>query len=335
LSPGVRLRRRLRGRAVGLILCYHRVAQDRPDPWELCVSPQHFAEHLEVISAVGRPVPLPELTADAKEHDRPLVAVTFDDGYADNLHAAKPLLEAADVPATVFVVSGAVGQAREFWWDELERALLGASATPPTLQVQVDGETTTWRLDETRFTDEDHERYADWTATHRTDPHPRHRVFREAHRTLGLAEAHEREAAISRLLDDRDAGSRESRRPLTEEELLQLADGSLVEIGAHTVTHPILSSLPESEQRWEVARAKVELEAVLDRPVQTFSYPHGYRHYTPTTVEAVREAGYDLACSTTRELVYARSDPFELPRYCLDDCGGDELARDLDRWLGD
>ena len=96
--------------------------------------------------------------------------MTFDDGYADNLYAAKPLLEAADVPATVFIVSGAIGQAREFWWDELARTLLGPAPVPTMFAVPVDGETLTWRLDEAPYTEADHERFADWTAGHGDDP---------------------------------------------------------------------------------------------------------------------------------------------------------------------
>jgi peptidoglycan/xylan/chitin deacetylase (PgdA/CDA1 family) len=337
-----RLRRRLRGSAIGVVLCYHRISQDRPDPWELCVSPDHFAEHLEVVSAVGCPVPLVQLDEQARAprphqghvRDRPLVAVTFDDGYADNLHRAKPLLEAADIPATVFVVSGAIGQAREFWWDELDRALLSPAPLPPTLEVRVDGETRSWRLDNAPYTEADDERYADWTVGRGIDPLPRHSVLRSAHGTLRLAPPSERDAAMTRLLEAGASRPREDRRALSEEELLLLADGGLVEIGAHTVTHPVLSSLSEPDQRWEVARPRTELEALIDRPVRAFAYPYGGRgDYTPATVDAVREAGYAIACTTSRGLVYRRSSPFELPRYCIGDWDGEQLARALDEWL--
>jgi peptidoglycan/xylan/chitin deacetylase (PgdA/CDA1 family) len=336
-SSSIAFRTRLRGRRQGIILCYHRVARDRPDPWALCVAPEHFAEQLEVVKAAAEPVPLERFAGDGWpgwRSRRPLVAVTFDDGYADNFLEAKPLLDAADVPATVFVVSGAVGRAREFWWDELERVLLSPVPVPAALQLVTDGQRSTLRLDEGRYTGAHHERHLNWNAIGRVDPLPRHRAFRSAHEALRLASAGERDAAMSALLEGRETDARESHRTLTEEELRLLADGELVEVGAHTVTHPVLSRIPEPDQRWETAQSKSELEVLLGRPVRTFSYPYGGRNdYSETTVSAVRGAGYAVACTTNRDLVYRRTSRFELPRFSVTDCDGEELARALDSWL--
>jgi peptidoglycan/xylan/chitin deacetylase (PgdA/CDA1 family) len=113
----------LERRGAVAILLYHRVAELESDPQQLAVTPARFEEHLRVLRAACTPVALadvPRLLRARKLPKRP-VAVTFDDGYRDNLHEAKPLLERHGVPATVFVASGYVGRGTEFWWDELER----------------------------------------------------------------------------------------------------------------------------------------------------------------------------------------------------------------------
>ena len=128
--------------------------------------------------------------------------ITFDDGYRDNLSAAKPALERHGFPATVFIVSGYVDSSRDFWWDEL-------------LQLWQDSE-----LRELR-------NYRAVWSDLRSLPHL------------------ERQAALDELWE-RHA----SRRPnpvtdiLTSEDIVALADGGLVEVGAHTVTHPRLAGLP-------------------------------------------------------------------------------------------
>jgi peptidoglycan/xylan/chitin deacetylase (PgdA/CDA1 family) len=77
-----------------------------------------------------RIVPLRELVNDLEGHRlKEAVAITFDDGYSDNCHAAKPLLERLSVSATLFLMTGYIGR-REFWWDELERVVLGAGDLP-------------------------------------------------------------------------------------------------------------------------------------------------------------------------------------------------------------
>ena len=117
--------RRLRSyvRAGVAILGYHRLQHDGPDPLRLSVAPSRFAEHLQVIVRVGRPLALRDAVASLRSGRTPrrAIIVTFDDGYSDNLHTALPLLERHGVPATMFVTSGNLGG--EFWWDRLARAV--------------------------------------------------------------------------------------------------------------------------------------------------------------------------------------------------------------------
>src|SRR5437667_6748579 len=92
-----------------LILMYHRVTDTGPDPWSLAVSPQHFAEHLEVLRRRFRPVALRELQSRSPRRGPRPVVLTFDDGYADNALTALSLLRSLDIPATVSVTSPLVG----------------------------------------------------------------------------------------------------------------------------------------------------------------------------------------------------------------------------------
>ncbi len=106
-----------------LVLMYHRIAAAPRDPFWLTVTPDHFAEHLEVLARRAAVVPL---TAVRSAESRRRVAITFDDGYRDNLVEAAPALAAQSMPATVFVTTRIFADPRPFWWDALEHLVLDA-----------------------------------------------------------------------------------------------------------------------------------------------------------------------------------------------------------------
>ena len=164
-----------------IILLYHRVAELSSDPQLLSVTPQHFAEHLEILRKYYRPIPLRETDKQLRRS----VMVTFDDGYADNLWNAKPLLERYDVPATVFVTTGYVGRDQEFWWDELETFLLERKTLPETLQLNINGGIRQWELGTSADYDEDaYNHYRSWNVSEKNDPSPRQFVYRSLHQLL-------------------------------------------------------------------------------------------------------------------------------------------------------
>ena len=127
---------------------------------------------------------------------------------------------------------------------------------------------------------------------------------------------------------------RPSHRVLSEEEARRLAGSDVIEAGAHTVSHPVLSALSEEMQRQEILGSGARLSSLLDRPVRMFAYPFGKpTDYNSTTVAVVREAGYAGACSNFPGLVAAETDRFQLPRIPAPDCDGDELAFQLRAWF--
>ena len=334
-SPLRRGLRRLRARATAwtsgraLVLMYHRIAAADVDPWGLCVSPRHFGEHLDVLRRRGVLASLGQIGRAVAE-GRPLrgaVAVTFDDGYADNLLDARPLLDRHDAPATFFLTTGALGAPREFWWDALDRLLLAPGTLPETLHLDDEA----WPLGAAaRYGADEAGRHRAWRAWE-PPPTPRHAAYAALwHRLYPLPDA-QKQAALATLRGGPAPAPRPSRRPLTPDEAVALARGGPVEVGAHTVTHPALAALPAPAQADEIRASKAHLEALLGRPVAAFAYPHGA--HTDATVALTRAAGFRYACTTAPAVVHPRADPLALPRVGVADEDGEAFDRRLTAWL--
>jgi peptidoglycan/xylan/chitin deacetylase (PgdA/CDA1 family) len=319
-----------------LILMYHRVTTVPSDPFSLCVTPEHFAEQLEVVREHTQPMRLQHLAEGLQQDAVPprAVVLTFDDGYADNLLNARPLLDRYDIPATVFITTGNLRREREFWWDELERILLQPGTLPKSLRLTIGGTGHAWDLDEASTYDEDaFQRNRQWRFEEEA-PTRRHSLYCSLWRLLQLAPDAERRATLDELVSW-SGGSGQSRpnyRTLTVQELLSLGRGDLVEIGAHTVTHPALPELSENLQREEVSQSKLELEEMLGYRITSFAYPYG--SLSKRSVAIVRECGFDRACSTASMTVEPNSDRFQLPRIQVDDWNGEEFHRRLGQWFG-
>ncbi len=301
-----------------LILGYHSIAEPLGDAGSLCVTPQHFDEQLEVLSRVGRVISLEELIERLRDGGVPkrAVVLTFDDGYSDLLCHAKPLLECYQAPATVFVTTGFLG--REFWWDKVERVLRSSSTLSGQLSLQIRDGIYEW---------------GSGNPNQRPVPDPSPQLVQSANRSLLVLPAVEREKALTELWAWSETTPDDStfRRALTEEELTELAAGDLIDIGAHTVTHPALAGLPLAEQRAEIKESKAYLERILKRPVTSFSYPNGAM--TQETRAIVQDCGFDCACASHNDVARRGSDPFRLPRFWIPDWDGDVFSRWLRWWL--
>jgi peptidoglycan/xylan/chitin deacetylase (PgdA/CDA1 family) len=309
----------LRSRFVrsALILGYHRIAETQQDPYSLCVTPKHFAEHLDALVRHANPIRLQELVEALRGGNIPrrAVAITFDDGYADALHQAKPLLEHYGTPATVFVVAGYVG--REFWWDRLARILLPPATLPLRLYVRVNDRNYSWSLDHTPVDHQVRSLLVELSGLLQSlSDNERQRICVDLQNQIGVE---------SEIQPDS--------RALTRKELNELVDGGLVEIGAHTIAHPVLSTLPVPVQQSEIQQSKRRLEEVLGREVFGFSYPHGSSSLD--TVRIVKGSGFKFACTSLNDVIWRRSNPFNLPRFWIPNCDGTTFSRWLARWLPD
>ena len=302
----------LRRRVV--ILMYHRVFESSSDPWELCVSPGHFGEHLEVLSRNYQVLSLNELVGLLKSAQLPKrgVVLTFDDGYADNFWNAKPLLEKYEVPATVFITSGRLDSPAEFWWDDLERALLQPEKLPKSLQLRIQGRSYEWPV---------------------TNSDERELAYMAIHQILQPLSASERAPVMAELFAwaDVDPMGRPDYRTLTTAELTKLAQSEFIDIGAHTVTHPFLSVMSKDHQSAEIVGSRKKLENIIGNRVDTFSYPYG--NFSAETVGIDAAAGFVTALTTDENVVRGGANLLLLGRFGVGDWGGDRFKHRLDEFF--
>jgi peptidoglycan/xylan/chitin deacetylase (PgdA/CDA1 family) len=278
-----------------LILCYHRVAEGVEDPFHLCVRPGNFAAHLEEISRSRELSTLDDLSIPSR---RPRVVVTFDDGYRDNLTTALPIAESKGVP---------------IWWDRLGALLRSRPPHVTEIDLPVGGRNVRLPLGSSGIR-------ADLDSVRR--------------RLLPL-----RVTDIERALDAVSEQWQVSSAPppdagtLTPEEFLQLAASDTATIGAHTVDHVRLRDHSARDQQDTISGSKEKLEHSIGRAVSHFAYPFGRRDdFDERSVEAVRSAAFDTACTTIPGTARASADPYRLPRRLVMDWGRLRFRAQMQRW---
>ena len=310
-----------------LILLYHRIADVPIDPWGNAVSPEHFGEHLQVLRRTRHVLPLSEFVRALTTHTLPrnAVAITFDDGYADNLLAAKPQLDNADLPATIFLATGYVGRSGEFWWDELTRLLL-AEDDMRELKLTVAGEVMNFDFSQPGEALEIGHGWRAWLEPART---ARQRAYLSIWRAARSLTMRAREGLMAKIRAGVVAATAKdvSGRALTINEVMILAKDPSISIGAHTVTHPALTELDGEGRRWEIAASRAACEELADTKVKAFAYPFG--EFNSDVRAAVIEAGFDCACSASPGIISADYDLFALPRIHVLDVNGDAFERSL------
>ena len=314
-----------------VVLMYHRVIECAIDPWNLCVSPQQFADQVTALKHEYCVLPLQELV---RSHTRrKAVAITFDDGYADNLHAAAPVLEHHQAPACFFLTSGALDMAHEFWWDELERLLLNEAALPSTITVSV-GNRRQFEPGRAAAPAKDLRGQLRANPPWKAGADTRLGFFYSVWQALRALDEHARRTALEEfaLQLAADSEARASHRTLTSMEARQLAAIAGVEIGAHSVTHAMLPTLKPEAQSREIGGAKQALERLLGRAITVFAYPFG--DYNAETADLVRAAGFGLACTTERGGITRETNNFRLPRLAVEHWDGQQLIRQIDDILG-
>jgi peptidoglycan/xylan/chitin deacetylase (PgdA/CDA1 family) len=275
------------------ILVFHRVLA-QPDP--LFPGELDAAQFDRLMCTVSRGFSVVTLgqamkSLAAGSLPRRALVVTFDDGYADNCEVALPILQRHGIAATFFVASGFLNGGR--MWNDTIIETLRLAAVPS--------------IDLTEF----------GLGVRSLDgPAQRRSVIDGMLQVVKYQAPEQRTASLSRLATL--AGF-----PVLPDDLMMTTDQlrsmhrSGMEIGGHTIGHPILTTLADDVARAEIDGGRRALQDLIDAPVEVFAYPNGVpdRDYDARHVDIVRGLGFLGAVTTARGAAGPEADRFQLPRY--------------------
>lgn len=277
------------------ILIFHRVVPS-PDPlFPGEVDAARFDAICGWLRQWYQVMPLDHAAQALREHRLPAraLAITFDDGYADNHDVALPILQRHGLTATFFVATGYLDGGC-MWNDVVIEAVRHTERTEADLSAL--------QLPQLQMVA---------LAT----PAQRRVAIDQLIGPLKYLEQGQRDEAAVRL-----AALLRSTVPTT----LMMSSAQVAAlhraemgVGAHTVSHPILRRLPKAQARQEIEAGKAQLEAIVQAPVRLFAYPNGRpdEDYSAREVALVRRAGFDAAVCTAWGSAGQEADLFQLPRF--------------------
>ena len=273
------------------VVIYHRVLSE-PDPLLGADDINSFEMQLKYLVKNFNVLPLSDAITRLRRDTLPscAVSITFDDGYADNAENALPLLQKYAITATFFIASGFVDGGR-MWNDTVIESVRRAKGDVLDLSGIGLG------------------------------------VFPISSLTDRCQSLHQLIDMLKYLPDELRQSQVEKIRALIAADLpdnLMMISSQVkqlynagMEIGGHTVNHPILSRITDAAALKEIADGKEMLEGIINAPVQLFAYPNGKpnKDYHAIHVKMVKEVGFDAAVSTAWGAVRSHDDLFQIPRF--------------------
>ena len=282
------------GKARLSILIYHRVFKTI-DPFQADVPDTHmFSWQMELLHRHYNVVSLAKAVELLEANRLPArtACVTFDDGYADNFLYALPILKQWKIPATFFVASGFLNGGT-MWNDIVLETIRHPELDHLNLQSVGLKQYPLKNLEQ------------------------RQQLVAELLPVIKYMEPDQRNEVTDCLVELAD-----NRLPdnlmMNTEQLRQLHGSSGMEIGAHTVSHPILSSLDDDQAEHEISTGRQQLSGLLDgAEIRYFAYPNGKpgQDFNNTHADIVKKLGFKAAVTTRWSSATTESDLYQLPRF--------------------
>jgi peptidoglycan/xylan/chitin deacetylase (PgdA/CDA1 family) len=262
------------------ILMYHAVIRTPLAVEDWCfVGERQFREQMQYLKRTCQVIPLRELPRAIKSQvRRPLVALTFDDGFQNNYGVALPILQQLGLPATVFLATDFIGSEDTPWFCRINEALSLTSL------ARLDWEGETYDLSNGPRRAEAHARFQ---VRLKNFPHP---------------ELLQKSAQLITALGDHPGKPIPPDSPyrmLAAGEVREMAGSGIIEFGAHTCSHAILSRLSPAERSREITASLAAVERLTGAPCTLFAYPNGrVTDYGPCDVAMLRDSQTNVAVTT-------------------------------------
>jgi peptidoglycan/xylan/chitin deacetylase (PgdA/CDA1 family) len=253
------------------ILTYHRVGNDG-DAYVPATSVAGFERQMRCLREHFRPMSLTDLLGAAERREIPprAVAVTFDDGYEDTFIHAFPIIRRYEIPVTVYLATGLIGQDGSMFNDRIGLAIRG-----------------------TRCTEIDPLPGLGPLSLH--TPQQRQTALQKILEAVKRRPPVERDVVTSEIVRALDVAADDGPRMLRWGQVMEMHEAG-IDFGGHTVHHPILSCVPEDEAEREIAESKRAIEERLQAPARHFAYPNGgASDFTDATQRLVARAGFSSA----------------------------------------
>jgi peptidoglycan/xylan/chitin deacetylase (PgdA/CDA1 family) len=271
--------RTLRGGAV-TVLMYHTLGRDDEpfDAWTI-VRRSDFMRQMDWLRRHYQVVTLTEALDGARAWDRPPAVVTFDDGEAGMHEHLLPIVEAQQLPVTVYVATGQIECGMPYWFDRAMNAVQVSEPTPLTL------------------TDEGLPPLL-LGAEHGAVSWATVGALLGALKRLAPTAREAATAAVERALQGSPRRRVTPLRPMRLDQLQELAASRWVTIGAHTHDHSLLDELPLADAERTIVKSRERLLEWTGREIAHFAYPNG--NHDPALVAAVERLGFSSAVTTVK-----------------------------------
>lgn len=295
-----------------LVLYYHRINNIQKDPFKLCVSTENFDVHMRYIKEHYN---ILRFESEWNEHS-PGIVITFDDGYEDNFSNAFPILKKYNIPATIFITTEPMLQNKIMWWDELYELLVSQNGND-VITIRDDAFGGIWRTNSYDL------KLNCYFAIHKLINH-----YISTEKKDEWMQQLRDQTHIKNCYGDYEL--------LRSGQLKILAESDLITIGGHTVSHMSLGRLSNSKQEYEIKYNLYQLEQIISKKVEVFSYPFGTVgvDFNDYTLDLLRKYGIKKAATTSQEVCHIENDRLCIPRCEVKDWDEAQFAKEIDRFWG-